>query len=298
MSSKFAYDFPEPKKGRMILFAGQEALSSHFMRKFKKDLEGGGREVAELSEVSSPLQLQEALGTGLFSSSKLVVLRDIQEMKFDFSKILQRFLKSDSDVICLATADSRFLRTRAAKDLETAGCQIVRYLQPDNYLSRREMIKKLFESEGGKIEPRAVALLDRSVEDCSLLVGFCLQLLSDFRGPVTEKDVFAVTGLSPKITAFDAARKALSGDRSALEDLREVLSSGEAPIAVVGAIDYKLREQCIKGESILPPGAWAKSFSLLSRANLLLTSSFPQEGIDLIYRTLMGVCEGARWQKK
>ncbi|MBR6439906.1 MAG: hypothetical protein IKS61_01125 [Aeriscardovia sp.] len=298
MSNKFGYELPEPEKAKMILFAGQEALASHFMRKFKKGLEGGGREVAELSDPSSSLQLQEALGTGLFSSSKLLVLKGLQDVKFDFSRIFREFLKSDSDVVCLATADSKFLRTRAAKDLEAAGCEIVRYPQPDNYLSRREMIKKLFESEGGKIEPKAAALLERSVEDCSLIVGFCLQLLSDARGPVTQQDVFAVTGLSPKITAFDAARKALAGDRGALADLREVLSSGEPPIAVIGALDYKLREQCLKGEGALPPAAWAQSFSLLSRANLALTSSSPQEGIDLIYEALMGVCEGAKCRKR
>ena len=282
----------------MVLFAGQEALASHFMRKFKKDLEGGGREVVELSEVSSPLQLQEALGAGLFSSSKLVIIRDLQNIKFDFSKILQAFLRSDSDITCLATADSKFLRTRAAKDLEAAGCEIARYPQPDNYLSRREMIKKLFEIEGGKIEPQAAVLLERSVEDCSLIVGFCLQLLSGAHGPVLEKDVFAVTGLLPKTTAFDAAGKALAGNPGALGDLREVLSQGEPPIAVIGAIDYKLREQCLRGEGALPEEAWAKAFSLLSRANMALTSSSPQAGVDLIYEVLMGVCEGVRWQKK
>ena len=298
MSNKFGYEFPEPKKGKMILFAGQEALASHFMRKFKKELEGEGREVVELSELSSPIQLQEALGMGLFSSSKLVILKNLQDVKFDFSKILREFLKSNSTVLCLATADSKFLRTRAAKELEASGCEIARYPQPDNYLSRREMIKKLFEREGGAIDPKAATLLERSVEDCSLIVGFCLQLLSDAHGPITERDVFAVTGLPPKLTAFDAAKKALEGDRTSLGDLEAVLSGGESPIAVIGALDYKLREQCLKWENALPQDVWARSFSLLSRANLALTSSSPQEGVSLIYEMLMGVCEGARCQKK
>ncbi|MBR4399640.1 MAG: hypothetical protein IKT06_01750 [Aeriscardovia sp.] len=293
---KANYDFPSVPRGKMVLFAGQEALSSHFMRKLKGELAQTGREVVDLSELSSPLELREALGESLFSSSKLVVLKDLQEVKFDYLKILEGFLKSDSDIILLATADSRFARTKAFKALEKAGCKTAFYPQPD-YLSREDMVKKLFAIEGGSIEPAAAAFLAQSVEDASLLVGFCLQLLSECPGAVSKGDVFALTGLSPRPTAFDAAKKALAGDRSALSDLRKVLLEGEAPIAVIGALDYKFREQCLKAEGTLSPRDWAASFSLLSRANLALTSSSPQAGIDLIYEALRTVCEGARWKK-
>ena len=290
------YAFPQIPQGKMILFAGQEALSSHFMRKLKGELEGGGREVIELSDLASPLELREALGAGLFSSSKLVILKNLQEVKFEYLKILESFLKSDSDIILLVTADSKFIRSKTCKDLQKAGCKTAFYPQPD-YLSRESMVQKLFQIEGGKIEPAAASLLAQSVEDGSVLVGFCLQLLSESHGTVTKGDVFAATGLSPRLTAFDAAKKALVGDRSALSDLRKVLSDGEPPIAVIGALDYKLREQCMKRESALPEDVWALSFSLLSKANLSLTSSSTQEGIDLIYEALMTVCKGARWKR-
>ena len=279
-----------------MLFAGQEALSSHFMRKLKGELESDGREVVELSDLSSPLQIREALGPSLFSSSKLVILKDLQEVKFEYLKILEGFLKSDSDIILLVTADSKFARSKACKALEKAGCKTAFYPQPD-YLSREDMVKKLFQIEGGKIEPAACALLAQSVEDGSVLVGFCLQLLSECRRKVSKEDVFAATGLSVRLTAFDAAKKALAGDRSALSDLRKVLSEGEPPIAVIGALDYKFREQCMKRESSLSPATWASSFSLLSEANLALNSSSPQEGIDLIYKALVTVCKGARWKR-
>ena len=294
--SKSDYPFPKAPKGKMVLFAGQEALSSHFLRKLKGEIASSGREVVELSDLSSPLELRQALGSGLFSSSKLVVLKDLQEIKFDYLKILEGFLKSDSDIILLCTADSKFVRSKAFKELVKAGCKTAFYPQAD-YLSREDMVKKLFQIEGGKIEPGAAALLAQSVEDGSLLVGFCLQLLSECSGTVTEGDVFAATGLSPRVTAFDAAKKALLGDRSSLLDLRKVLLEGEAPIAVIGALDYKFREQCLRRESSLTPKAWASAFSLLSRANLALTSSSPQKGIDLIYEALTTVCKGARWKK-
>ena len=294
--SRFDYALPQVPRGKMVLFAGQEALSSHFMRKLKGELETDGREVVELSDLSSPLQIREALGPSLFSSSKLVILKDLQEVKFEYLKILEGFLKSDSDIILLVTADSKFARSKACKALEKAGCKTAFYPQPD-YLSREDMVKKLFQIEGGKIEPAACALLAQSVEDGSVLAGFCLQLLSECRGKVSKEDVFAATGLSVRLTAFDAAKKALAGDRSALSDLRKVLSEGEPPIAVIGALDYKFREQCMKRESSLSPAAWASSFSLLSEANLALNSSSPQEGIDLIYKTLVAICKGTRWKR-
>ena len=146
----------------MVLFAGQEALSSHFMRKLKGELEGGGREVVELSDVASPLEFREALGEGLFSSSKLVILKNLQEVKFDYLKILESFLKSDSDIILLVTADSKFIRSKTCKELQKAGCKTAFYPQPD-YLSRESMVQKLFRIEGGKIEPAASCLLAQSV---------------------------------------------------------------------------------------------------------------------------------------
>lgn len=290
------YSFPDVPQGKMVLFAGQEALSSHFMKKRRRELEKGEREVVELFEPSSPLDLREALGASLFSSSRLVILKNLQEAGLDCLEILKKFLKSDSNVVLLATADSKFAKSKACKELKEAGCKTACYAEPD-YLSRESMVKKLFQIEGGKIEPAAALLLSESVEDGSLLAGFCLQLLSDCRGVVKKSDVAAM-GLSPRLTAFDIAGKALAGDRSSLSDLRKILSEGEKPIAVIGALDYKFRERCMKAEGALPPHAWASVFSLLSMANLALTSSSPQNGVDLIYKALMTVCKGSRWRRR
>lgn len=290
------YSFPNAAQGKAVIFAGQEALSSHFMKKRKEELEKEGREVVELFEPYSQLDLKEALGTSLFSSSKLVIIRNLHEVTFDYLKILKDFLKSDSDVILLITADSKFARSKACGELEQAGCKKVFYPEPD-YLSSESMVRKLFLLEGGKIDPAASLFLAKSVEDGSLLVGFCLQLLSECQNVVSKEDVFAVTGLYPRITAFDVAKKALAGDRSSLCDLNRVLKEGEKPIAVIGALDYKFREQCMKNERILSPQSWASVFSSLSMAHLASTSSSPQKGIDLIYKALIAVCEGRRWKK-
>lgn len=278
----------------MTLFSGQEALASHFMRDLKESL-GKGREVVELSD-PSPVELRQSLCSGLFSPSKVVFLRDLSALKFDWQEIFSTFLKSDSDIFFISFLPSRSVGKKSVKSLESLGCRIALYPQPENYASRREMVGKLFQKLGKKVSPAAVELLEGNVRDCSSLVEFCFQLSSSLPdAELTLESVQSATGFSLRTSAFKVAERAFKGDAGAVEGLKDALEE-EEPLAVIGALAYKFRSACQGGGCALSPQAWSDAFGKLSEAAFALTTSEAQKGIGLIYEAVERVCMERKWK--
>jgi DNA polymerase-3 subunit delta len=205
---------------------------------------------AELSETTAdqlgPGMLADLAAPSLFSSIRVVVVRDLEDLADDAHDGLVEYAGSPADDVGLVLVHSggqkgSGLLNKLRKVKGTVTEVKSQTLKPSG-LAR--WVSSEVRSHGGRIAEDAAELLVQAIgQDLRALAGAASQLVHDFAGePLTVGIVKQYFGGRAEVKSFVVADAALYGHTAtALEELRWALDSGTAPVLVTSAFATGLR---------------------------------------------------------
>lgn len=189
-------------------------------------------------------ELHELLGPSLFGDSRLVVVRNAQDVKTSALGVLQPYLATPTEGTTIvlqhaggAKGKAVLEAARKAKALEIACVKLTR---PEE---RLDFVRTEVRRAGGTINPDAVAaLVDAVGSDLRELAAVCAQLVSDSGGRVDVDLVRAYHRGRAEVTGFAVADLAVTGRvADALETLRQALQIGVAEVLIADALADGIR---------------------------------------------------------
>ncbi|MPZ59704.1 MAG: DNA polymerase III subunit delta [Propionibacteriales bacterium] len=187
------------------------------------------------SELTSP---------SLFSTSRVVVVRQVQDAPEEPVAGLLRYAESPDDDLALVVVHPGGQKGRGVVDkLRKIGVVEVKSETPKQYELPRFVTAEV-QAEGGSIgEEAAAALVDAIGPDLRALSAAGGQLTHDSGGePITVDVVRRYFGGRAEVKSFAVADAAIGGDPArSLEQLRWAMGNGVAPVLMTSAFASGLR---------------------------------------------------------
>ncbi len=184
-------------------------------------------------------ELAEAFSPSLFGGSRIVVVRDGQDVKKDASAALVGYARDlDSEVALIVTHAGGNKGKALAEGLRQAGATVVPVSRITRHRDRVDFVRGEFRRLGGRItEDAADALLAAVGNDLRELVAACSQLVADTGGRVDGPTVARYYRGRAEASGFTVADATMVGDvAGALEALRWALHTGVDPVPIADAI--------------------------------------------------------------
>jgi DNA polymerase III subunit delta len=229
--------------GRVTLVTGKEEFLSERTVVGVRDAVRRHDTEAEVSETQggglSPAQLGELAAPSLFSSTRCVVVRGLENLPDESVDGLLDYAVAPADDIALVLVHGGgpkgsgvLTRLRKLSAVTEVRSEELRASEYPGFVTAE------VRAQGATIEPEAAAALVQSVgQDLRSLSAAADQLANDFPGEtLTEEKVKRYFGGRAEAKSFAVADAAFWGRRRpALEELRWALEGGTAPVLVTSA---------------------------------------------------------------
>lgn len=241
------HDLPSDPPARVVLVGDDELLVGRAVAAIAAAIRRRDPDVVETertgSDVDGP-ELHELLGPSLFGDSRLLVLRNAQDLRTAALDALRPYLADAGDGTSIvvqhaggAKGKAVLEAVRAAKALEVSCAKLTHAEE------RHDFVRAEVRRAGGTIAPDAVAaLVDAVGSDLRELAAVSAQLVSDSGGRVDVDLVRAYHRGRAEVTGFAVADLAVGGrGAEALETLRHALSIGVAEVLIADALADGIR---------------------------------------------------------
>jgi len=230
--------------------------------------------------------ITDSLAPSLFSDSRVVVIKDIQDLVAECSDEIANYLENLDETLTLVLWHKGGVKGKGLVDkIKKANPELIAAEAKKKESEKSEFVRSEFKRLNRKVSTEAVqALIDALGTDLRELSAACSQLASDvaLQKVIDENDVSDYQQGRVESTGFDVADAALDGKTAiALINLRNALATGTDPVLIVSALASSLRTLAkVSGAS-----NGVKSFELAS------TLALPPWQIDKARRQLTGWSE-------
>ena len=230
--------------------------------------------------------ITDSLAPSLFSDSRVVVIKDIQDLVAECSDEIANYLENLDETLTLVLWHKGGVKGKGLVDkIKKANPELIAAEAIKKENEKSEFVRSEFKRLNRKVSTEAVqALIDALGTDLRELSAACSQLASDvaLQKVIDENDVSDYQQGRVESTGFDVADAALDGKTAiALIKLRNALATGTDPVLIVSALASSLRTLAkVSGAS-----NGVKSFELAS------TLALPPWQIDKARRQLTGWSE-------
>ena len=230
--------------------------------------------------------ITDSLAPSLFSDSRVVVIKDIQDLVAECSDEIANYLENLDETLTLVLWHKGGVKGKGLVDkIKKANPELIAAEAIKKESEKSEFVRSEFKRLNRKVSTEAVqALIDALGTDLRELSAACSQLASDvaLQKVIDEYDVSDYQQGRVESTGFDVADAALDGKTAiALINLRNALATGTDPVLIVSALASSLRTLAkVSGAS-----NGVKSFELAS------TLALPPWQIDKARRQLTGWSE-------
>jgi DNA polymerase-3 subunit delta len=230
--------------------------------------------------------ITDSLAPSLFSDSRVVVIKDIQDLVAECSDEIANYLENLDETLTLVLWHKGGVKGKGLVDkIKKANPELIAAEAIKKESEKSEFVRSEFKRLNRKVSTEAVqALIDALGTDLRELSAACSQLASDvaLQKVIDENDVSDYQQGRVESTGFDVADAALDGKTAiALINLRNALATGTDPVLIVSALASSLRTLAkVSGAS-----NGVKSFELAS------TLALPPWQIDKARRQLTGWSE-------
>ena len=230
--------------------------------------------------------ITDSLAPSLFSDSRVVVIKDIQDLVAECSDEIANYLENLDETLTLVLWHNGGVKGKGLVDkIKKANPKLIAAEAIKKESEKSEFVRSEFKRLNRKVSTEAVqALIDALGTDLRELSAACSQLASDvaLQKVIDENDVSNYQQGRVESTGFDVADAALDGKTAiALINLRNALATGTDPVLIVSALASSLRTLAkVSGAS-----NGVKSFELAS------TLALPPWQIDKARRQLTGWSE-------
>jgi len=230
--------------------------------------------------------ITDSLAPSLFSDSRVVVIKDIQDLVAECSDEIANYLENLDETLTLVLWHKGGVKGKGLVDkIKKANPELIAAEAIKKENEKSEFVRSEFKRLNRKVSAEAVqALIDALGSDLRELSAACSQLASDvaLQKVIDENDVSDYQQGRVESTGFDVADAALDGKTAiALINLRNALATGTDPVLIVSALASSLRTLAkVSGAS-----NGVKSFELAS------TLALPPWQIDKARRQLTGWSE-------
>ena len=230
--------------------------------------------------------ITDSLAPSLFSDSRVVVIKDIQDLVAECSDEIANYLENLDETLTLVLWHKGGVKGKGLVDkIKKANPELIAAEAIKKENEKSEFVRSEFKRLNRKVSTEAVqALIDALGSDLRELSAACSQLASDvaLQKVIDENDVSDYQQGRVESTGFDVADAALDGKTAiALINLRNALATGTDPVLIVSALASSLRTLAkVSGAS-----NGVKSFELAS------TLALPPWQIDKARRQLTGWSE-------
>lgn len=186
----------------------------------------------------------DALSPSLFGERRVLVIRDLQDLRADCASEVTNYLLSPDENITLVLLHKSVVKGKAlleavrkAKPVEIA-CNAIK---KDG--EKIDFVRAEFSGNGRKIDAEAVrALVDAVGGDIRELASAASQLINDTTGPINSEAVERYHGGRVEATGFKVADAAIDGNIGvALATLRQALDTGTDPVLITSALASGIR---------------------------------------------------------
>lgn len=186
----------------------------------------------------------DALSPSLFGERRVLVIRDLQDLRADCASEVTNYLLSPDENITLILLHKGVVKGKAlleavrkAKPVEIA-CDAIK---KDG--EKMDFVRAEFAGHGRKIDAEAIrALVDAVGGDIRELASAASQLINDTTGPINSAAVERYHGGRVEATGFKVADAAIDGNIGvALATLRQALDTGTDPVLITSALASGIR---------------------------------------------------------
>lgn len=235
-----------------VVNGGDEYLNLQTTQKLVRDI------CAELPDMdridmdaatSSDYDFIEAVSPSLLADGAVVNVDNLENCSDKLSQALEQFtaehkkrVAGDSVVVCRKSPGQKGMGH--VNRLKKAGANVINVPQLKNDRDYRSFITGECERYGRFMTPDAIDLLSGVLaERTGEIAAMCQQLCNDFdNNPLTADIVSAYMVSNPQVTGFNVSDKAMAGNLTgAILDMRNAVTQGMAPIAIIGALASNLR---------------------------------------------------------
>ncbi len=198
------------------------------------------------SEIIEIGDITDALAPSLFGDSRIVVIKEIQDLVTEMSEELTAYLQNpDEDVHLIVWHKGGVKGKNLLEQIKKQSPTIIEVEQIKKESQKSEFVLAEFSRLGRKISPEAAqAIVDSVGSDMRELAGVCTQLASDVAigKTIGPEDVEKFQQGRIETSGFDVADAVMDGKTDmALITLRAALETGVDPVLVVNAISTSLR---------------------------------------------------------
>jgi DNA polymerase-3 subunit delta len=198
------------------------------------------------SEIIEIGDITDALAPSLFGDSRIVVIKEIQDLVTEMSEELTAYLQNpDEDVHLIVWHKGGVKGKNLLEQIRKQSPTIIEVEQIKKESQKSEFVLAEFSRLGRKISPEAAqAIVDSVGSDMRELAGVCTQLASDVAigKTIGPEDVEKFQQGRIETSGFDVADAVMDGKTDmALITLRAALETGVDPVLVVNAISTSLR---------------------------------------------------------
>ena len=231
--------------GITLLQGGESLLADRAISQIIAKFKGATVSTLEASELELG-GITDALAPSLFGDSRVVVIKEIQDLAAELSEEITAYLEAQDESVELVLWHKGGVKGKALlekiKKLKPTiiPCDVIK---KDG--EKSDFIRSEFKRLGRTISTEAVqALIDALGSDLRELGGACSQLAADVTAGkmIDETDVMKFQNGRIETTGFDVADAALDGRRDvALIALRNALATGTDPVLITSALAGSLR---------------------------------------------------------
>ena len=231
--------------GITLLQGGESLLADRAISQIIAKFKGATVSTLEASELELG-GITEALAPSLFGDSRVVVIKEIQDLAAELGEEITAYLEAQDESVELVLWHKGGVKGKALlekiKKLKPTiiPCDVIK---KDG--EKSDFIRSEFKRLGRTISTEAVqALIDALGSDLRELGGACSQLAADVTAGkmIDETDVMKFQNGRIETTGFDVADAALDGRRDvALIALRNALATGTDPVLITSALAGSLR---------------------------------------------------------
>lgn len=208
---------------------------------------GSGLESISATEQDGIDIVQRTQSLGMFSDKRVILVKEIEALSVKSRKMILEYVESPSPDVCMILcAFNLDKKTAFYKGLAETIPTII-----FNPLKEAETVKwivTIARNKGLEISPvEAQLLIDISGNNLGVLEKeiekLDLYISNENRRRITQEDIKSLAGTSFEVESYELANSICSMDlRRSLDFYEKLLSSGEDPIRLVGAIYYQLEK--------------------------------------------------------
>lgn len=253
----------------VLIQGGESVLADRAVSEILKAR--AGSEVTQLDGATVEIgQFADATAPSLFSESRILVIKDMQDLVMDVQEEVERYLaEPDPELLLVFTHKGGVKGKALLEKVKKLKPEIITCEPIKKESEKLDFVRGEFNRLHRKIENDAVqALVDALGSDIRELTGVCSQIAFDTPNPkaaITVADVNKYQQGRVETTGFDVADATLDGNpEAALIALRNALATGTDPVMITSALASAIRN--LAKVSGAPRGA--KSFELAGSLGL------------------------------